>query len=320
MLSRFHRNNGRIVAILSSFLVCVAITMPASGQGQRPNNPFQPFSPADLEAFFKNPFGPEGNDAESEETRAAVEKMQVSAREERRIGQSAVNAYLAGVKQRAKVTDRGRDVEYLQKLVSTLQPMMKNARRYRSIRVYLVNSDETDARSFPGGSLVFFRGILDLAENEAALVGVVGHELSHLDRQHQLYDAKRMKLMQQTFSGEKGFSFDTFFKNGMMLSKSFTRPFRPQEEAEADGDAVRWAYAAGYDPREMSKLFVRLAKRNPATGVVPEFAKTHPNSADRVRATMELYDDLQRRTPMKELHIGKENLAKRIPKSVKRKF
>ena len=38
----------------------------------------------------------------------------------------------------------------------------------------------------PGGTLIFFRGILDFAGSEAALVGVIGHELSHLDHGHQL--------------------------------------------------------------------------------------------------------------------------------------
>ena len=277
MLSRFHRNNGRFAVILSLIFAGGVLPRPASGQERRPNNPFaKQFGGGDPQEFFKKFFG-----AETDEDRAAVEKMKVSTREERRIGQSAVDAYLAGMKRRAKVTDRGKDVEYLRKLVTTLRPMMKNAGRYRSIRVFLVESDEPDARSFPGGTLIFFRGMLDLAENEAALAGVVGHELSHLDHQHQLYDAKRMKLAQRTFTGGNGFSPEAFFRDGMMLAKSFSRPFRPEEESEADADGVRWVYKVGYDPREMAKLFLRMAERSREARGAPAFFRTHPYHADR---------------------------------------
>jgi hypothetical protein len=39
--------------------------------------------------------------------------------------------------------------------------------------------------------LVFFRGFLETAGNEAAVVGIVGHELSHLDRGHHLWRIPR---------------------------------------------------------------------------------------------------------------------------------
>jgi hypothetical protein len=34
------------------------------------------------------------------------------------------------------------------------------------------------------------------------------------------------------------------------MMRIWMQPFRPEFEAEADEDGARWAYLAGYDPRE----------------------------------------------------------------------
>lgn len=266
---------------------------------------------ADPQAFFKQFFGDEA----AEEDREAIELIAIPVREERQIGQRAVDSFLAEKRRRSKVVNRGQDVEYLHSLVAKVRPLMKRAHRYRSVRIYLVESDETDARSFPGGTLVFFRGMLDFNENEAGLVGVIGHELSHLDREHQLYDAKRAKLAQKSFTGGGSFSPDQFLKNGMLLMKSFSQPFRPEEELEADSDGVRWAYKLGYDPREMAKLFLRMAERDRDKETQPAFFRSHPYHADRYKAAMDLYNELRESDPKDDLFIGRDNLAKREPKA-----
>ena len=81
---------------------------------------------------------------------------------------------------------RGKDVTYLRELVASIQPLLVNRQRYPTIQVLLADSPQIDARSFPGGSLVFCRGLLDSAGSEAALVGIIAHELVHLDRGHVL--------------------------------------------------------------------------------------------------------------------------------------
>ena len=314
LLSRLYPSSRSTLATATLLLLAMQAS---AAVAQRRNNPFPPNQNpfADPQKFFEQFFG-----ADSEEDREAIQEIEIAPREERQIGSRGVDAYLADLRrQRIKVTTRGKDVEYLQQLIAELRPQMQNQQRYRAIRVYVADADRTDARSFPGGTLIFFRGMLEFAENEAALVGVIGHELSHLDRGHQLYDAKRMKLAQQTFSGADGFSPDKFFKDGAMLMRSFTRPFRPEEEAEADRDGVRWAYQAGYDPREMAQLFLRMHERDGDSGAraAPAFFRTHPYSIDRYQAALDQYDQLQTDAPRAELYVGRENLRQRVPRSVR---
>jgi predicted Zn-dependent protease len=101
-----------------------------------------------------------------------------------------------------------------------------------------------------------------------------------------------------------------------MLLQVWTRPFRPELEAEADRDGARWAYAAGYDPRETARLFLKLRDRGKdLPAALPSFLQSHPAAEGRHRAIMELYDQLQQEKPQQKLYIGKENLRRRVPRA-----
>lgn len=277
-----------------------------------PRRPEMVFPFADPQAMFDAFFG-----EPTEEEKRQLARIDVSLREERRQGDAAVEAYLAYLQgQGIRVVSRGRDVEYLRELVESLRPQMRQSRRYRTIKVYVAQSPKCDARSFPGGTLVFFQGLLDTAESEAALVGIVGHELSHLDRGHHLGRIRRMKLAEKTFSGAgRGFSPQQFFRSGTAILRMWTRPFAPELEREADDDGARWAYGAGYDPREMARLFLGLEARHQAPGFpMPEFLRSHPMPRERHAAIMQLYEELARTEPKDDLYVGKENLRLRVPR------
>ena len=293
------------------WLYCLLVVLlPVSAAGQQR----QPFPFSDPQKMFEQFFG-----AAPREDRERIDRIEIAKRDEAQIGERASREYLAGLRRKGiPVVTRGEDVAYLQRLVAHVRPKMENAARYRTIRIYVANSDETDARSFPGGTLIFYRGMLNFAENEAALVGVIGHELSHLDHGHQLYDAKRVKLMQRTFAGGNGFSPDQFFRDGAMLMRSFSKPFRPEDESQADDDGATWAYELGYDPREMAKLFVRMHERDRAAAPGgPAFLRTHPYHLDRYEALLERYQQLQAEAPRDDLYIGTENLLGRVPRSTR---
>lgn len=253
-----------------------------------------------------------GTDAEAE--RQALDGIKVSIDEEQRFGNDEAEAYLNWLKQqRVRLLTKGRDVDYLHELVGVVRPQMANADRYDGIRIVVARSPIPDARSFPGGTLVIFDGLLEFADSEAALVGVIGHELSHLDRGHQLLRVKAQKLAQQTFGGGGAGSREGFSKMPVLM-RLWSRPFRPEDEREADSDGARWAYQAGYDPREMANLFLRLHERNQEQRInvpVPSFLRSHPYEIERHAAVRELYYELQSDEPRDDLCVGRENLTQR---------
>ncbi|MEI8020133.1 MAG: M48 family metallopeptidase [Schlesneria sp.] len=263
----------------------------------------------DPSKMFERMFG-----EDSEADRAALEKITVSLDDETRLGQQMVQSALNSLKaEEIKVVTEGRDVDYLQSLVETLQPFMRNKKRYKSIQVIVAQSPRIDARSFPGGTLIFFDGLLDAAGNEATLAGIVGHELSHLDRGHQLLPLKRMKLMEKSFSSPG--RWDAIINSQSSMTKMWTRPFRPEDERDADRDGVAWSYAAGYDPRELAKLFQKKKGKSSVAEDLPwaTFFRSHPYDQERQEAILKQFKQLQQKQPPKEpLFIGRENLINRF--------
>jgi predicted Zn-dependent protease len=211
----------------------------------------------------------------------------------------------------------GKDHRYLSKLVGRVQPLMMNHKRYRKIVIYFAKSGEFDARSFPGGHVVFHDGIFDVAESEAALVGVIAHELAHLDHGHQLRAQKRIQQFQSGF-GSASFSPADMMQRMSSMGKDF-HPFHPEDEAVADLDGVTWTYQLGYNPLEFQRLFARLTKRNArkpdaaAIDVLPTFLRTHPQNAERAEAIAEKLRELSAASPKTELVVGRENLQRRVP-------
>lgn len=305
------RHAGFTAAVLA--LLCA---MPALAQNPEDDAPF-PFFPKGFggnpEEFFERMFG---KSTPQEEKSLADVKIPLN--EEREFGEPQIEAYLALLREQGfRVIRKGKDVEYLKRLVETIRPLMTNAKRYPKIAVYVVDSPRVDARSFPGGTLFFHKGLLSFAENEAALVGIVGHELSHLDRGHLLVPLKRGKLMQRTFeNGAGGFDPQKFFAMGTTMMRLMSRPFRPEDEAAADRDGAAWAYQAGYDSREMARLFYRLHLRDKDPKVpFAAFFRTHPYSDERHEAIMKQYDELQQKDPQENLYRGKKNLAQRTTRA-----
>jgi predicted Zn-dependent protease len=305
---------------LAAGLVVTLWAAAAAAQSKRDEGaiPFPSGFGANPDEFFERMFG-----KSTPEEERALEDVKVSIKEEREFGQPQVDAFLAQLKEQGlRVVRKGKDVDYLRQLVETNRPFMQSPKRYEKITIYVVDSPRVDARAFPGGTIFFFKGLLSFAGNEAALVGIVGHELSHLDRGHLLLPLKRARVAQRSIDrgainqATGGFDPQKFFAQGTSMMRLLGQPFRPEDEAAADRDGAAWAYRAGYDPREMAALFSRLHERDKDPKVpFASFFRTHPYSDDRSEAILTQYDEMQKADPREGLYRGEKNLAQRIPRS-----
>lgn len=81
-------------------------------------------------------------------------EIEIPVEEEREFGRLQVEAFKSQLEgQGLRVVSKGKDVEYLRKLVDAVRPFMKNAKRYPKITIFVVDSPRVDARSFSGGTL-----------------------------------------------------------------------------------------------------------------------------------------------------------------------
>lgn len=237
-----------------------------------------------------------------------LESVILDIREEREFGQAVLKRYEQQLRQAGiGILRDGQDVDYLAKLIDELRASMSHTDRYPNIRIGVVDTDQTDAFSIPGGELLVTAGLLETAESEAAVVAVLAHELSHLDRGHQLYMLKQAKLANR--SGN--------FGDMMGAVAAFAKPFHPEFESQADQDAVAWTLAAGYDPKELAKLLShwndRQGQQQPWLKAVPAFVKSHPDAGKRAQAVLTHIRRLKPRQP--KLYIGRQNLQQRLTRS-----
>ena len=293
-------------------VLILLLVLPNLALAQAPGDPAEQFKNM-FETFAKQgeQFMPGMLSELTPEQMAKLEKIKVSPREESQFGSDVLKNYEVSLKAKKQAIIRaGDDVAYITALVKVLQPNMTNAARYKQMDVAIVETKETDAYSIPGGHLIFTSGLLDSVQSEAELVGVIAHELSHLDRGHQLLTLKQSKSQPQWHDPRAAMSWmATMFK-----------PFRPEFEAQADADAVRWMLAAGYDARQLAKLLIRWdAKQNQQAAwvnMMPDFVRSHPDSGRRAESVLKDFDRQVKNGD--QLIIGQKNLQQRIPASQKR--
>jgi predicted Zn-dependent protease len=303
---------SKIFAILTVAIVAVPVFgLQVYGQQGAPKQPAAAAAFQEMFERFANQAGPAVPilGKLSSEQREQLDRIEVSIAEEKKFGQRILDAYVEQLKQ-AKITisQQGNDVAYLRQLLKTLVPRMQNADRYKQLDVRCIENEGTDAYSIPGGHLLVTRGLLDSAVSEAAVVGVLAHELSHLDRGHQLIPLKQSKVANQPLD----------FQDRMMWIGLIVRPNRPEHESEADSDATRWMMEAGYDPRELARLLNGWNENHkriaPWLSFVPGFVKSHPDAGRRAQDVLQVAATNLANFP-KATYIGVENLRTRTPRS-----
>jgi hypothetical protein len=297
------------IAIAVSTMFAACASGPLTAQDANVFNPADSFQKM-FETMGENagPMGPMFGRLTPEQL-AQLDRIEVSIDEEKRLGRQTFDNFLKQMKRdNITVTVRGVDFVYLHKLLVDIRTQIDHANRYPHFQVAIIETESEDAYSIPGGHILVTRGLLDNAVSEAALVGVLAHELSHLDHGHQLLPLKQSKLVNKPLN----------FQDNMLWVSLMARPFRPEQESEADADATVWMMALGYDPRELSRLLSRWAQRQdqqtPWKKFVPAFVRSHPDASKRAQAIAEIAERQQAPAVHAE-YIGVENLTRRIPKS-----
>lgn len=150
----------------------------------------------------------------------------------------------------------------------------------------LIDEDKTvNAFCLPGGKIAVYTGILKVAENNAALAAVLGHEVAHAVLKH------GNERVSQTLIAQGGLTAATIALSnakyrdvivglmGVGAQYGVMLPFSRSHESEADYVGLLYMAKAGYDPREAPKLWTRMAKAGGGGGI--ELLSTHPDPARR---------------------------------------
>jgi predicted Zn-dependent protease len=151
---------------------------------------------------------------------------------------------------------------------------------------FVLESDEVNAYSLPGGKIYITRGMIATLETEAELAGILGHEIGHVDLYH-CVDRVRTKI-DAWRSGESESGVD------LTLREFIDRAYGEAQEFEADAYGQRLAAKAGYDPRGIIDVFLRMSDAEPPAAeghrpvehllrdAVERYEATHPPFGERI--------------------------------------
>ncbi len=147
-----------------------------------------------------------------------------------------------------------------------------------------------NAFCLPGGKVFIYTGILPVAENEAGLAAVMGHEIAHAIARH---GAERLSLGLVASFGEALLTEMLNLKNpetkkifltayGIGATVGFILPYSRKQELEADHIGLYLMAKAGYDPREAINFWQRMREAARGKHKPPAFLSTHPADETRI--------------------------------------
>ncbi len=150
----------------------------------------------------------------------------------------------------------------------------------------VLDDEEVNAVSLPGGIVYVNKGLIDKVENDDELAGVLAHEVGHIVARHSI---KKLQALQGYSllkilivavpggAGEVSNAADAAF---VELLLGYGR----EDELLADQLGVRYEKLAGYNPQGMINFLERLQDINRRKPLKPKsYFKTHPYTPDRIR-------------------------------------
>jgi Zn-dependent protease with chaperone function len=167
------------------------------------------------------------------------------------------------------------------------------------LHIAVLQSREINAFALPGGYLFIERGLLEAADDESELAGVIAHEISHDTARHAnklmkrstvaslFYQAAQIAAIVLT-GGVAGIGMYYalqygFYGLGLVLNLKLLGVSRDYE-LEADQLGVQYAWNAGYDPTGFIRFFDKMATKKGYVNGVSWF-RTHPPFYQRMVAT-----------------------------------
>ncbi len=150
----------------------------------------------------------------------------------------------------------------------------------------ILDSPVINAFAVPGGYVYFTRGILAQFNNEAELVGVLGHEIGHVTARHSVSQQSKQQIGNILLAGgmilapEEFRPFAEYAMQGMQL---LFLKFSRDNESESDRLGVEYSSKIGYDAHKMADFFNVLNKMQMKSdhAGIPTFMSTHPDPEDR---------------------------------------
>jgi predicted Zn-dependent protease len=175
--------------------------------------------------------------------------------------------------------------------VSSSSPMPET---YGGYHFMVLDSDQVNALSCPGGLVFICSGLLDQATDEDELAAILAHEVAHVSLRHGVGSVQSAEWIQfgAQVAGEASERWgDDDVRDAVddygsavedVISTLVTRGYGRDTEFQADSLAAVILSEAGYDPAALGRILTTMSEIDTRSGL--GFWQTHPSPEDRLEA------------------------------------
>src|SRR5262245_16604249 len=151
-----------------------------------------------------------------------------------------------------------------------------------------VNLKEINAFALPGGPMFINRGMIEAAQSEGEVAGVMAHELAHVLLRHGTANATKAQGAQigaiaGAIAGAViGGGWGNVIAQGSQFGLgTWLMKYSREYERQADIVGSQIMARAGYDPRDLAHMFETIQRQGGNGG--PEWLSSHPNPGNRTQ-------------------------------------
>lgn len=189
-----------------------------------------------------------------------------------------------------------------------VQELTKDSTKPFEYTAFVV-SGYPNAFALPGGVVCITDSLIELLENEAELVGILGHEIGHIEKGH-CFDMYREEILRRKF---EFLSIATYMTEIFHSLHEIT--FSKTQENESDEYGFRLLIKHGYCPFSLSSAFqhlidIQLFQTTP--DILEDFFSSHPYLEIRRDQFHAKALRWQQNNPTLKTYLGIKNLEKKV--------
>ena len=156
------------------------------------------------------------------------------------------------------------------------------------IKLTVIESTTLDAFATVGGYVFITTGLMEQADKEEEIAGVLGHEFGHVGKRHVAKTLEKEKFLSWATVAAMLLSLlapdpnakAALMASGMGAGQTVALGYSRQNEGEADMAGVATTEKAGYSGLGSAEFLKKIMTKDEKN--VPQYLLTHPYSADRV--------------------------------------
>ena len=189
---------------------------------------------------------------------------------------------------------------YLNSICNSIIINSDKVNPYKGYFIGILDTQEINAFSTPGGHIFISRGMLRTTKTEDELAAIIAHELSHIQLEHSIKALKKNTTTQtigtiatytyaflKELQGKKTQQeINKIIENGKSLT-NFTAElintgYSKNTEFKSDKNALILMQNTGYNPNAMISMLTEL-RNNKSKNYRLGFGKTHPSPKKRIK-------------------------------------